>query len=434
MIGIFGATNGPMPTLESYSGRTYTDQGISGTCIATGVSNLPAWLSTYTPSRVYNNYGTNDIGCAAPNNCGSYCPSPDSLSQWLADYQIILTYVKNAGATLYPMEITPRNGGANETKIRNASLADFSFINNLPMAPRYLEMTDQSNDDNILPAYNSQGDGLHPGAAGDVVLGYLMYKSAVPTRSRDWGNSAYPNFGHESWSWWLITNTSGNSSIVGGMSDSVTGHLNGGVLTLVNGDYAVSDVVAILPNSNYVSVTLTTAQGTPVIYYRTSTTNFARTSATSSSSVPVNAGAWTTYTGAFTLTAGSVQFIQIKIANASATQLQVSKATLNWNVTPRTTYSITGTISGAVQSGVTITLTGTSSASTTTASDGTYSFTGLSTGSYTITPGKGGYTFSPTSLNPIITTANITGDNFTASAVVASGSSGVAGSFSGTVQ
>jgi len=39
-----------------------------------------------------------------------------------------------------------------------------------------------------------------------------------------------------------------------------------------------------------------------------------------------------------------------------------------------TTYTISGTISGAVQSGVTITLTGAASASTTTASDGTYNY------------------------------------------------------------
>jgi glycerol uptake facilitator-like aquaporin len=45
-----------------------------------------------------------------------------------------------------------------------------------------------------------------------------------------------------------------------------------------------------------------------------------------------------------------------------------------------------------------------------------------------------GYTFSPATLNPIITTANIGSENFTASAVVASSSSGVAGSFSGMVQ
>jgi hypothetical protein len=84
---------------------------------------------------------------------------------------------------------------------------------------------------------------------------------------------------------------------------------------------------------------------------------------------------------------------------------------------PMPTYSITGTVSGAVQSGVTITLTGTATASTTTAGDGTYSFSGLSAGSYTVTPSKTGYTFSPASLNPTVTSSNVTGQDFTASAV-----------------
>ena len=113
-----------------------------------------------------------------------------------------------------------------------------------------------------------------------------------------------------------------------------------------------------------------------------------------------------------------------------ALPLEIYDATISES----STYTIAGTVSGAVQAGVTVNLTGESSASTTTASDGTYNFTGLSAGSYTITPGKTGYTFKPTSINPIITTANVTGENFNASAVVAAGSAGVVGSFSGTIQ
>jgi len=82
---------------------------------------------------------------------------------------------------------------------------------------------------------------------------------------------------------------------------------------------------------------------------------------------------------------------------------------------PAPTYTISGTVSGATQSGVTVACTG--QTSTTTASDGTYSFTGLSAGSYTITPSKTGYTFSPTSLSETVTSSNITGADFTASAV-----------------
>jgi hypothetical protein len=88
----------------------------------------------------------------------------------------------------------------------------------------------------------------------------------------------------------------------------------------------------------------------------------------------------------------------------------------NINITQAaSTYTISGTVSGAVQSGVTVACTG--QTSTATAGDGTYSFAGLSAGSYTITPSKTGYTFSPTTRTPTISSENITGQDFTASAV-----------------
>lgn len=89
-----------------------------------------------------------------------------------------------------------------------------------------------------------------------------------------------------------------------------------------------------------------------------------------------------------------------------------------------TTYTISGTISGAVQSGVTVACTG--QTSTTTAGDGTYSFAGLSAGSYTVTPSKTGYTFSPFVLTPTISNADITGENFTSS-----GTNGACGTSNG---
>ncbi|MDE2294136.1 MAG: carboxypeptidase regulatory-like domain-containing protein [Gammaproteobacteria bacterium] len=85
-------------------------------------------------------------------------------------------------------------------------------------------------------------------------------------------------------------------------------------------------------------------------------------------------------------------------------------------VTP--TYAISGAVSGAVASGVTITLSGAGTGTTTTAANGTYTFSGLAAGNYTVTPSLSGYTFSPTATAVAISTANVTGQNFTSSAVV----------------
>src|SRR3990172_3692240 len=80
------------------------------------------------------------------------------------------------------------------------------------------------------------------------------------------------------------------------------------------------------------------------------------------------------------------------------------------------TYSISGqvTLTGSGSSGVSMALSGASSATTITDASGNYTFTGLDNGSYTITPSRAGFTFSPTSSPRTVSGANITRVNFTA--------------------
>ncbi len=77
------------------------------------------------------------------------------------------------------------------------------------------------------------------------------------------------------------------------------------------------------------------------------------------------------------------------------------------------TYLISGTLSGDLITGVTIALTGDSTATMVTSSSGNYSFAGLLNGSYTITPSKNGYTFAPTNENITVTEGDETGVDFT---------------------
>lgn len=85
---------------------------------------------------------------------------------------------------------------------------------------------------------------------------------------------------------------------------------------------------------------------------------------------------------------------------------------------PPTTYSISGTIIPAASgNGVTVTLSGAANATTTANSSGTFAFSSLANGTYTITPSHQGFTFSPSSATVTISGANVTsGTNFTASA------------------
>ncbi|MCX5895608.1 MAG: carboxypeptidase regulatory-like domain-containing protein, partial [Proteobacteria bacterium] len=79
-------------------------------------------------------------------------------------------------------------------------------------------------------------------------------------------------------------------------------------------------------------------------------------------------------------------------------------------------YSISGMVTGAVKKDVTITLSGNSSGTTTTDLMGNYSFSGLTNGTYTITPSKSGYTFTPANKTVTVDGSNFTGQNFTATA------------------
>jgi hypothetical protein len=78
---------------------------------------------------------------------------------------------------------------------------------------------------------------------------------------------------------------------------------------------------------------------------------------------------------------------------------------------------ISGTISPAANgSGATVTLSGAASATTTADASGNYSFGGLANGTYTVTPNKSGFTFSPASAPVNLSGASLFAINFTASA------------------
>ncbi len=79
------------------------------------------------------------------------------------------------------------------------------------------------------------------------------------------------------------------------------------------------------------------------------------------------------------------------------------------------TYSISGNVSlsnGSPLPGVAVTLSGAVSGSVSTNGTGNYSFTGLPNGTYTVTPSKNRYTFSPTSITVTVDYGNATGLNF----------------------
>jgi Domain of unknown function (DUF4082) len=82
--------------------------------------------------------------------------------------------------------------------------------------------------------------------------------------------------------------------------------------------------------------------------------------------------------------------------------------------TSSNTYALSGTLSGPGGAGATVSLSGAETLSMTADSSGNYSFDGVVSGNYTVTPSRGGVTFSPVSRNVSIGTGSVSGINFSA--------------------
>jgi parallel beta-helix repeat protein len=102
------------------------------------------------------------------------------------------------------------------------------------------------------------------------------------------------------------------------------------------------------------------------------------------------------------------------IALVGCQSVSTNQATVTPPTGPSNTANISGTITPqSTGSGVTVMLGGATSATTTANSSGSYSFTNLGSGSYTITASKKGLSFTPPSLQVTVSGSNVTGQNFT---------------------
>jgi len=116
----------------------------------------------------------------------------------------------------------------------------------------------------------------------------------------------------------------------------------------------------------------------------------------------------------FTITTTSVS--SSTTVTISAVYGGVTK-TASLTVIPPVLYTVSGAISPAPSGdGATVTLTqGTTTVATVTAaSDGTFAFPSVTNGTYTVTPAKAGFSFTPSSTTVTVNGANISSVNFTA--------------------
>jgi len=98
-----------------------------------------------------------------------------------------------------------------------------------------------------------------------------------------------------------------------------------------------------------------------------------------------------------------------------------------------TAFSLSGTVSGPGGSGATLSLTGAATATTTADASGNYTFANLQNGTYTVTPSKSGFAFTPPNQLVTIGNANVTGLNFSTATYNISGNVGGAGGSGATI-
>ncbi|HUN55706.1 MAG TPA: carboxypeptidase-like regulatory domain-containing protein [Smithella sp.] len=108
------------------------------------------------------------------------------------------------------------------------------------------------------------------------------------------------------------------------------------------------------------------------------------------------------------------------------------------NSNDTTTYTISGTVTvygtGTELDNVTINMTGSATSSATTGSNGDFSFSGLSNGTYTLTPALTNYTFNPVSTVVVINGSDITDTNFVATSTGGADTYSISGTVTGAVQ
>jgi hypothetical protein len=103
--------------------------------------------------------------------------------------------------------------------------------------------------------------------------------------------------------------------------------------------------------------------------------------------------------GNYTVTPALAGYVFSPASNAVSTINggNTTSGTFTASVYAPATSTLFGTVSGAVAKDVFITLSGTNTGSTVTDASGSYRFSGLAAGSYTVTPSLPGHTFSPVS-------------------------------------
>jgi hypothetical protein len=258
---------------------------------------------------------------------------------------------------------------------------------------------------------------------------------------------------------YFMTAVGSNWTYSDGSTEKVTAYDNGS-FTMESVDGTYKDVLTMVVSGTAVSVSSVKTyennmlQGTATfspawkIFPSSTTIGFSETQSVSESSPAGSSSNSSTLTvmgvETVTVTAGTFQnVLKIRrtdsydsiyiwlapgigvIKEADAATNVVLRQLVAYSATAPESYSVSGTITsgGSALDGVIITLSGSGSTTTTSDSSGNYTFSGTQDGSYTVTPSKNGYTFTPTNQSVTVNGEDLTDKNFTATVSSTTGTS-----------
>ena len=192
-----------------------------------------------------------------------------------------------------------------------------------------------------------------------------------------------------------------------------------------NGVYAYSasstfPIYSYLSSNYWVDVVFTASATTTYSISGNAGVGGATVALSGPASASVTAGASGNYTfpglanGSYTVRPSKTGY-SFNPTSAPASVNNANVTGLNFTATPTTTT--TYTISGSAGiAGATVALSGAATTSVTADASANYTFTNVANGSYTVTPSKTGYSFTPANKAVAVNSANVTGVTFTATA------------------
>lgn len=222
----------------------------------------------------------------------------------------------------------------------------------------------------------------------------------------------------------IITDSTGNFIFTGTangsytVSAAMTGYTMSASQSVTVNNANVSDIdftATVVPPATYAISGTVTLNGTGL--------SGVTVTLSGSNSVSITTASDGTFTftgvqnGSYTVSAAMSGYTMSASQSVTVNSGDVSNIGFTATAVPPATYSVSGKVtlkgSGFGLCGVVVTLSGSSSTSVTTASDGTFTFNGVQNGSYTLSAAKRDYTMSAS--QPVtVNNANISGIQFTA--------------------